>query len=391
MKTNVQQISWKNPFGSIYRGLALFLLISGLTACGGGGSDNNNSNPNSEGNQTDGNMADKKKMVSNVVKHQTSLYATLKASAMTVKTNADSFCTAPDQTGLEKLRSGWKTTMLDWSRTRWIVSGPVGKKTRIYSIESWPLVSSDEVKTSVDNIVNGTAAISESSISGTPIQDGGLSALEYLLFNNGVTADTITPRQCQLITAISADLSTMLTEIDAEWGGYSKRLTEPSATDREIPTTNDAVDLLANQFLNLLVLIKDSKLSSPLGIDSATPAPARAEAWRSRYSLQVIKANLQSLHKIYKDEGNFGFNDLIISMDTNGTNTALAESINTQFMDLNNLLDTLISDGLTIYDNPTNSQMKTLYANVRTLEVEIKDKMFPAINAQVTFNFNDGD
>ena len=370
------------PTNTLLKLSALLILSISLTACGGGGSDSNSSGSVLTQNQ--------QKLVNGLTQRSTDFYLDLQSHLTTLQTASNDYCANQNDAGLQTLRTEWKNAFKSWMSAQWVIRGPIDDKFRFNRIESWPLADSRRVQLTVDQDIANSAELTQSYIANRPVQTQGFPAMEYLLFSPSVENSSITTRKCDLLKAISANMVTISSDVNSEWVAYAKDIKNPGP-EIQFADINSSINFFANLLLNQLIILKDDKLGAPLGFNKlgeAGPAsPESGEAWISRQSLPAILINIQTLQALYKDEGGFGIEDFLISLNKPEIN----QGINTKFSTLISKIQGAISAGLTLHDNATDSRLIKLYADVRALEVAIQNQVFPAIGAAPTFNFNDGD
>ncbi len=362
--------------------LSIILTLSmTLLACGGS---------KSSGGDNSARIESQQKLTNGLTKRSTDFYNDLQSKLTTLKTASNTFCSSPNDAGFETLRTEWKNAFSSWMSAQWIIRGPIDENFRFQNIQSWPLADSRKVAVSVNQDIANSAELTESYIANRPVQAQGLPALEYLLFSEGVDSNSISTRQCDLIKAISANILTISTDVNSEWGRYASDITHPGP-GVQFRNFDASVNFFANLFLNQLIIIKDDKLGKPLGFNKqgqkGNPLPKKGEAWISRQSLTSVLNNYQSLQALYKDEGGFGLDDFLISLNEAEINSDISNKLSSIITKTQGLID----EGITLHDNADDSRLSELFEDAKVLEITVQNRMFPAIGASATFNFNDGD
>ncbi|MBL4634740.1 MAG: imelysin family protein [Kofleriaceae bacterium] len=343
--------------------------------------------PNSEPTQQE---IDQRKMIASMVERQSANYAELQTESATLHMVSEAYCESKTDAGYIDLKAQWVTTFLRWGKAQWLFQGPVDEDDQFQRIEAWPTADSDRVMQSVEQIlVIAPPDIDETYIANSPTQAQGFPAMEYLLFAAG--KDALSARQCDLFSAISSNLKSMTTRIHSDWSDvYVNLLINPNP-GFGFSSSNESMNFLVNQFLNLLVVVKDKKLGAPLGFDKdggrGNNAPQASEAWISKQSLSAIAANIQALQELFKNEEMFGIDDYLVSLDK----VAVSDEIQEKLSALSTQLDELQDMGFLLDVDIKNDAFVSLYESVQQLEIVVKGKMFPGIGATITFNFNDGD
>lgn len=364
--------------------LSAFVLSLSLISCGGsGGGSGTSTGAQLTENQT--------KMIADLVNQQTVFYNNFKTKTSNLQLSASNYCSNPDDASFAVIQNQWKSTMLSWKKAEWISLGPVESNDRFLRIQSWPRIASSRVPQKVNELISSASApISQIVMGSRPVSVQGLPALEYLLFQAGITGTNITAQQCAVLEAITVNLNRISSEVVSEWPSFASDLKNPSANGEFVDLT-ESINFLANQLLRILIVTKDNKVGDPLGFakatgEAGTPSPEDAEAWRSKQSLPALLVNIQTVQGLFRGTS-FGIDDLMESLDQN----TIKQDIDNQISSLITTIENLIDDGLTISDNAADPRIQALYQQTRALEVAVQNDLFPSIAASVGFNFNDGD
>lgn len=333
---------------------------------------------------------DQQKMIASLVDRQSANYMDLQTQSAMLSAASAAYCESPTELGFSELRAQWIDTFLSWGKAQWLNQGPVDEDDQFQRIEAWPTADSDRVMQAVEQLlVNAPAEVDEVYIANSPTQVQGFPALEYLLFSGEKI--TLSARQCDLLIAISNNVRTMTARIDTEWIDVYSSLLKSPMPGFGFSSQNESMNFLMNQYLNLLIVVKDNKLGAPLGFDKegerGVYVPQASQAWISKQSLSAITANMEVLQELFRNEESFGIDDYLVSLEQ----AAVSEEIQGKIAVIITQLGELQNMDLLLYEDIEDDVFVSLFERIKELEVAVKTKLFPSIGATITFNFNDGD
>lgn len=203
---------------------------------------------------------------------------------------------------LKQLRSRWLIAMSAWQQVkvfRLETFNAAGSTRQQYQF--WPDLQ-NETETVVKDLLSSTLPLTVEVIDKAGIPAQGFSALEYLLFDKynklqwfaeaGIPAG----QHCRFLQHTAKQLSADSAKLASDWseqGSVRQAFEQPEVADA-------AVSALAGSVITQLELIKTEKIAKPLGIYAANKRPDiyLTEAWRSRESLTLIRANIFIIEKI---------------------------------------------------------------------------------------------
>ena len=323
--------------------------------------------------------------------HIVPAYERMMSSAGELDINAQAFCQRPGEQGLTALRTSFNHAMDAWQRVQYIQFGPIREELRYNRIQIWPdkrgsigkhitrlIDRGDPEALEADRFAQGSIAVQ------------GLSALEHLLFGDGVSAadfggDKITDYRCQLVQAITANLLGIASDIVNGWtggeGAHRARYTSaPQIEDGEDPQRRLDIAILNNLYAQLL-LINGYKLERPLGASLEKARGKRAESWRSGRSLRNIELNLKSLHELYRE----GFADRL-------PDETLKADIEGAFARIASLVDQANDPLSAAVQDPTQRDLLvSLKAEIQVLRKLFTGAVSQQLDIPIGFNALDGD
>jgi len=298
----------------------------------------------------------------------------------------------PSENQLIEVQNQWKTTQTAWKKCEVFEFGTARDLFMHNKIGKW------ETNTGfIERNLNGSETLDANFVQNSGSTSKGLPAIEFLLFGEidsdstqkqleSFTIMPIAERKRQYLTAMTADLWIQSTELQQVW--QNEIPTFQSKTKNGI---QGSLNILVNAQISLLEEVVNSKLGKPLGKDNGgTPNPKDAEAFRSEFSLDLIRANLEGIQASFQGTEDMGLSQLQELRNYKQNGKLLYENIDnqfdicfTEFEKLQNPLSEMVTT------EPEN--LEDFYMATRDLLVLFKVDLASALSITVTFNDNDGD
>ncbi|QTD38197.1 imelysin family protein [Polaribacter batillariae] len=291
------------------------------------------------------------------------------------------FSTNVNEQNLLTLKTAWKNAALSYSKTEVGNFGNI-KNTGIHlAIYSW---SANEI--GIEDFITSTRVISENSINSLPTKTRGLSAIEYLIFEENAT-ETITAfsdqRRLDYLIYLGENLLKKANSLKDQWQTYSPIFIKNTASG-----LNGSINMTVNQMNVLLENIRRFKIGEPSGLENSTTINTNLlQADKSGISLDIIEKNIESLKATYF--GNtYGLDDYVsLISNKDDINTA----IKNQFLAIENDISSFANSSLKEVINAKNLKVNNLYQHIKELIVLIKVDVASTLSITVTFTDNDGD
>ena len=143
-------------------------------------------------------------------------------------------------------------------------------------------------------LLAGDEALTPETVARSSVAARGLLALERLLY---VAPDT--PRRCEAIRALAADLDRVASEIEAGWrDGYADAMRDAGeAGNTTFFAEAEAEAALYTALQSGMDFIEEQRLGRPMGTFDR-PTPERAEAWRSGRAQRNVALSLAALRDL---------------------------------------------------------------------------------------------
>ena len=303
------------------------------------------------------------------------------------------FCSNP--TDLTTPREHWRQTMNAWQDIQWVHFGPIVEDNDDWKIQFWP-DKKNIVARKMDKLLADDKAISVEEIANSSVVLQGVSAIELLLFDAPYAShfsegNDLAAKQCQMLTAITANLSITTGKILQKWRdpGFQATWLE-SVTQPQDGVHSNAVADVVGAMLSQLERVKIDKVGGPLGYKNRNRQPNGyfSEGWRSESSFDNIKTNLLSMQNLMVNEDAFDLRKLLESKG----NGVIADEFQARINEGLSLLATIDKPlHVAAMDVGYRHQLEELYQSLGALNSLIKTKLTAALGINLGFNSNDGD
>jgi predicted lipoprotein len=316
------------------RQLPLVVALALGTACGGG---DGGSQPGAPDARLDGDGSviefDRRGLLRHLATNVLlPTYEAFADEAEALSVAVDAYCVAvgvdAEPTGdaaaaLASAQDAWRGAMVVFQKADAVLVGPAAMdfkalRNRVYS---WPLTSGCAVDQDVPVIWTTPASY---RIEARLDNARSLSAVEYLLFNDPARETTVclgTPTgwdairadlpkaRCRLAAAIADDVAAQAEVLAQAWrpagGNYVGQLVEAGTAASQIPSAQEALNLVSDGLFYADKMIKDMKLGEPAGIAMnscgaiGTPCLAEVEHTHANHGRASLLANLAGLREVF--------------------------------------------------------------------------------------------
>ena len=219
----------------------------------------------------------------------------------------------PQLQTLQDFQENWKQAKLQSKKIELLKFGPLND-TKMYSqVDKWPTNENF-----IEAFISDNQPLTETFIQGKGATSKGLPAIEYLIFEEGSPADLLkdlqqTPRRVEYAVACCQNLYQKALEIASLWSPLGDNY-QNFYNNNTINGLDGALNKTVNQMAVHLEFVANIKLGKPLGKELNTAIDhEKLEAWRSKFSKEVLIANLEIFKSLYegKGPGGLGFDDYL--------------------------------------------------------------------------------
>jgi predicted lipoprotein len=387
-QSEVQFVSDKEVQAVLRNVFILCLFITGLSGCGGGGSEPSPVDNNKDRQAILQHWADDIIIPS---------YGDFKIKFDAMVTKADAFAASPTTTTLIEFRNAWSEAYAQWQHVEIFEFGPADR----YTLRNFFNIYPADVAGISANISNPSVNLdlpSEYSRQGFP-------ALDYLL--NGVAAsdtDIVTfytsssegTTRVAYVKRLITRMNSLITTVISEWNGsYKDSFISKTGLD-----ASSSFGLVVNSYvLHYERYIRSGKFGIPSGATIAgagVPHADKVEAvYKRDISLTLAKNAHNAALKFFSGKGTIdgpslnSYLDALGAKDA-GSGTLLSEIIVNQFADITSKLNAL-SPNLYSQVQTNNQPMVDVYTSMQKLVRILKVDMTSAMSVTITYTDNDGD
>lgn len=333
------------------------------------------------------------------------LYRELDVTANTLTQRSKTFCSEPSAANFKVLREGWGETLLAWHRTDALMFGPAIDDQIDFKVNFNP-----PKKAVINSLLSGDTPLTLETVKKAGVGGQGLATLEFLLFDRDKSeTDQLAAfqgdtgkRRCTYLQAVSELLQTTLHTIAEAWvndkNGYATAFRTADKGNTTFANSRQTVDLLVGKLFQSAEKFSKNRIGNALGkgIDLNTEGKQEVlntsnayqlEAWRSGYSVQVVRANVEGMQRIMKDGG--------ILQWLRDHNQGEIEKFVADAMEqrLENYLKLPLpsSDPFELIKTGNSKELDGYYYMGNDIQMGIKRQLAKALGVQLGFNDNDGD
>ena len=235
---------------------------------------------------------------------------------------------ADEDSELDDAKAGWRTLMDSVQKTEMHVLGPALRNdealhNRIHSYSTGSLATCG-----LDLAVVASAS-GNYQVESRAFNQRGMSAVEYLLFNeelthtcssqiaetanwNDLTETERKTQRCNLAMTLAEDISAASNLIAEQWTEGTSPYRDEFLAEESL---GENFQMLTDAMFYIETYTKSQKLAIPLGINnkcSSTTCPGLIESPYSENSLRNIQVNTTEFLKMFNGDTGIGFDDLIV-------------------------------------------------------------------------------
>jgi len=301
--------------------------------------------------------------------------------------SALAFCAGNED--LQQARQSFLGAQNNWAALQPLLIGPLAEGNLTWQVQFWP-DKKNLVARQVESLLKRKPELTQAELDKASVVVQGLSAYEYLMFDQGI--DLAEPAQrkryCPLLIAIGKHQQTLSAEILQQWQGEAGMAMQlKKFPNSRYADAREAISEVLRTEVTALDALK-KKLGTPLGRQSkGVPQPLQAEAWRSQTSLSNLAASLATAERLWFGAKQDGIRSLL-----DEDQAELAQRLDQAFADSRGrLADLQRSLDQLLADEAGRQQLDTLYQSLDRLHRLHERELARALGIQLGFNAHDGD
>lgn len=288
------------------------------------------------------------------------------------------FNASQNQVQLEQARIAWKEVRGVWEQSEAFLFGPVSTNNIDPSTDTWPIDYN-----ALDSLLSTGNAFTQSFINTLGDELKGYHPSEYLLWGalGNKSPSQFTPRECEYLIALAADLQIKATSLRASWdpavaANYTKEITEAGTTNSIYPSQKAVFEELVNAMIGICDEVANGKISAPF----TAADPSLEESPYSQNSLTDFKNNMTGVKNVYFGkfiEDGYGLHDFLTK-----NNLALHTTISSQLENALNAFNGItVPFGQAILSQPT--QVQHVINQINTLKTTLELQLLPFLQQSI--------
>lgn len=281
---------------------------------------------------------------------------------------------------LASLEQAFHHTQSAWSHLQSLMVGPLSEGNRSWQVQFWP-DKRNMVARQTEALLDEFADLNQQQLDDASVVVQGLTAFEYVVFDEHTEVADNRQRYCPLLIGIARHQQQLSTAVLDLWQRPDGMLAQLTAfpNDRYANAGEALAGILRVQITGVDTLKK--KLGTPMGrFNNGVPQPYQAEAWRSRHSTENLLASLNGAQAVWER-----VRPLV-------GDVGLVGDIDQAYGRVRDKLEALSAPLMVRVQNPAGqAQLQALYADLDTLENLQQVDLARHLGIQIGFNANDGD
>ncbi|MCG8395020.1 MAG: imelysin family protein [Pseudomonadales bacterium] len=281
---------------------------------------------------------------------------------------------------LADLKQTFHATQAAWSHLQPLMVGPLSEGNRSWQVQFWP-DKRNMVARQTEALLEQSPEPTQQQVDEASVVVQGLTAFEYVLFDENTDVAANQDRYCPLLIGIARHQQALSQEVLDLWqqsGGMLDQLIS-FPNDRYASADEALGGILRVQITGVDTLKK--KLGTPMGrLNSGVPQPYQAEAWRSRHSTENLLASLGGAQAVWERVRSLVGDAKLVSQ------------IDAAYKSVSDKLEALPAPLMEIVQDPAGkASLQALYQDLDTLENLQQVDLAQHLGIQIGFNANDGD
>lgn len=300
-------------------------------------------------------------------------YVALAETADALAVAATQTCDVTDET----LRGAYSDAFDAWIGVSHLRFGPSEAENRAFALAYWPDTRGVTPRSLTQLITSEDAAGRDPALfPDVSIASRGYYALEFLMYDDAISALGDGAYRCDLLQTITADIATTTTAINDGWGTYADLMLRPSQ-DGVYRDDLDVTQELYKALTTGLEFSANTRLGRPLGTFDK-PRPTRAEARRSGRSARHVEIAITTLRDLSSR----------LAMDHPNTHAVLDGDYARAIERLAELNDPTFAG---VADPMIRFRIEALSQLITQIDTQTAGLLGPALGVSAGFNALDGD
>ncbi len=301
-------------------------------------------------------------------------YARLTEETEDLAQAAEAGCAADDP----GLRTAFHDAFDAWMGVSHLTFGPAEEENRLFALAFWPDARGMTPR-GLMGLIEASDPVAENAeeFATVSVAARGFHAIEFLLYDERISAAGDAAYRCALVQAVSRDIHATATDLRAAWEERFAGLMRTAGENDRFRSPDEALRTLFGALDQGLEFTADLRLGRPLGTFDR-PRPQMAEARRSGRSLAHVALSLEALEDLA----------LILARDLPETHDALQEAFAIARERAGTLDDPVLAG---VGDPQGRIRVEVLQQRVAEIRDLARAELGPALGVAAGFNSLDGD
>lgn len=296
----------------------------------------------------------------------------------------ETFQTNTTQENFSLMQGQWVNCASAFSKTR--VYNVIDVKSLYFDIKIYNFpVNPDLIE---NNILDKTTFDTDYIINISTVSKG-LAGMEYLLYNDEISENNLNLLQEDMyrVSYLLAITKENLRQINLLIDFWEQGYKETFKGYKSLSCVENARCLAFNQLINIIDIIRVTKIGKPAGLETSTNINAKGlEAYRSKSSLKLIKSSLKEIHYAYA-LSTVNFSNIV---DEITKSSEVSSAIENSFNDVYNQIDAIDNDLYSAILN-NNINVELLYNSLFDLLRYFSVDAASILSVNILPTDNDGD
>ena len=299
--------------------------------------------------------------------------------------SVETFKTNTSEVNFSNLQEQWLSTAKVFSKTR--AYNLVGVQARFFDVIIYNYPVKEDL---IENNINEKAIYNTAYFTSKSTVEKGIATLEYLLYNNQDPETALELLQndtyrIDYMLAVSKQLLRISNLLIDFWELEYK--TEFINAKNSISCADNARCLAFNQLINILDIIRVTKLGKPSGLENSSNVYVESlEAYRSKSSLELMRSSIEEVEHAYR-LSTVNFSSIV---DEISGNSQISDEIMRIFSNIYSKMDAIDSSLYSAIENDA-SNVEELYDALLDLVQYFSVDAASTLSVTVLPTDNDGD
>ena len=295
------------------------------------------------------------------------------------------YLNTPTEIGLEELRTQWTQTAISYEKTYVFHIGVARDRFLHNATYNWPTIP-DAIESFIIN-----NEITQETVNAISPQIKAMAGIEYLLFKSDITTNneefTNDAKRRELLRLSSEFIVIQADRLFSIWNPNNQNYAD-TFINNEATGVRASFNLFFNGLNNVVDVAKVSKIGKPGGFETSSIVnPNIVQAPFSNISLELLKANIDTLEEAFFSENNTNISDyLFFILKDNSLSDDIQVKINEVQAAISTIDVPLVNAVISNSD-----QVENLHTKLTELLVLLSVDTRSALSVIITATDNDGD